>query len=123
MNIAACCCATLPFPRISFPLAGILWVLVLLDPGHFFLRSVVAACVLFLLFDPVRAKLEQRISQIFLRERYDLERVIGELRQRLAHTLLIRDVGPERHAEQGNIQSFRLLSNGRNRHLLVSHSP
>ena len=28
---------------LSFSLAGILWVLVFLDPGHFFLHSVVAA--------------------------------------------------------------------------------
>jgi signal transduction histidine kinase len=72
---------------LSFSLAGILWVLVFLDPGHFFLHSVVAALVLFLMFDPVRAKLEQQISLLFLRERYDLERIVAELRAKLAHTL------------------------------------
>lgn len=72
---------------LSFSLAGILWVLVFLDPGHFFLHSVVAALVLFLIFDPVRAKLEQQIALLFLRERHETERVIGELRARLAHTL------------------------------------
>ncbi|MBX3271922.1 MAG: GAF domain-containing protein [Sandaracinaceae bacterium] len=72
---------------LSFSLAGILWVLVLLDPGHFFLHSVVAALVLFLLFDPLRARLEQQIALFFFRERSDLERLIGEIRAQLAHTL------------------------------------
>ncbi len=77
---------------LSFSLAGILWVLVFLDPGHFFLHSVVAALVLFLMFDPVRAKLEQQISLLFLRERYDLERVVAELRAKLAHTLTMDEM-------------------------------
>jgi signal transduction histidine kinase len=77
---------------LSFLLAGVLWVLVFLDPGHFFLHSVVAALVLFLVVDPVRAKLEQRVSQLFLRERGDLERVVSELRAKLAHTLAIEEV-------------------------------
>ncbi len=77
---------------LSFSLAGILWVLVFLDPGHFFLHSVVAALVLFLLADPVRAKLEQQITQLFLRERHALERVIVELRKQLAHTLSTEDM-------------------------------
>lgn len=77
---------------LSFSLAGILWGLVRLAPGLFFLHSVVAALVLFLLFDPVRAKLEQQISQFFLRERYDLERTIAQLRTTLAHTLAIDEI-------------------------------
>lgn len=77
---------------LSFLLAGILWVLVFLDPGHFFLHSVVAALVLFLVVDPVRSKLEQQISQIFFRERHDLERVVTELRTKLAHTLAMDEM-------------------------------
>jgi two-component system sensor histidine kinase HydH len=77
---------------LSFSLAGILWVLVWLAPGNFFLHSVVAALVLFLIFDPVRAKLEEQISQIFFRERHDLERVVLELRTKLAHTLTIEQM-------------------------------
>ncbi|MFK7986290.1 MAG: ATP-binding protein [Sandaracinaceae bacterium] len=77
---------------LSFSLAGILWVLVYLDPGHFFLHSVVAALVLFLLFDPARAKLEQQIGQLFLRERFDLDRAISDLRTQLAHTLSIDEM-------------------------------
>jgi signal transduction histidine kinase len=77
---------------LSFSLAGILWLLVFLDPGHFFLHSVVAALVLFLIFDPVRAKLEQQISLIFFRERRETERAIAELRAKLAHTLSIDEM-------------------------------
>ncbi len=77
---------------LSFSLAGILWVLVFLDPGHFFLHSVVAALVLFLIIDPLRAKLEQKIAQFLYRERSDLERLVGEVRSQLAHTLSIDDM-------------------------------
>jgi len=77
---------------LSFSLAGILWVLVFLDPGHFFLHSVVAALVLFLIFDPLRARLEQQIAQFFYRERSDLERLIGDVKAQLAHTLSVDEM-------------------------------
>src|SRR5690606_25522335 len=77
---------------LSFSLAGILWVLVFLDPGHFFLHSVAAALVLFLIFDPVRSKLEEQISLLFFRERHETERVVAELRARLAHTLSMEEM-------------------------------
>lgn len=77
---------------LSFSLAGILWILVFLDPGHFFLHSVVAALVLFLMFDPLRAKLEQQIAQFFFRERSDLENLAADVRAQLAHTLSIDDM-------------------------------
>ena len=77
---------------LSFSLAGMVFVLVLLDPGHFFLHSVVAALVLFLVADPVRNMLEQQINQIFFRERYDLEQAIVGLRTKLAHTLELHEM-------------------------------
>lgn len=77
---------------LSFSLAGILWVLVFLDPGHFFLHSVVAALVLFLIFDPVRSKLEEHIALLFFRERHETERIVAELRARLAHTLSVDEM-------------------------------
>ena len=77
---------------LSFSLAGILWVLVALDPGHFYLHSVVAAIVLLLVFDPVRAWVEQQISQIFFRERYEFERMSSDLRRQLANVLSIDDL-------------------------------
>ena len=77
---------------VAFTLASIFWVLVLLAGGRFFLHSVVAALVVLLLFDPVRTKVEEQISQFFFRERHALERTIAELRARLAHVLEVDDV-------------------------------
>ncbi len=77
---------------LSFTLAGILWVLVWLDPGNFYLHSVVAAIVLLITFEPVYARVEERISQIFLRERADLERLATSLRRQLAGTLSLDEV-------------------------------
>jgi len=77
---------------VAFTLASIFWVLVLLASGRFFLHSVVAALVVLLLFDPLRTKVEEQISQFFFRERHDLERTITELRARLARVLEVDDV-------------------------------
>ena len=77
---------------VAFTLAGIFWVLVELAGGRFFLHSVVAALVVLLLFDPVRSKVEEKITQFFFKERYDLERAIVDLRRQLAHVLEIDDL-------------------------------
>ncbi|MBX7193965.1 MAG: GAF domain-containing protein [Sandaracinaceae bacterium] len=70
---------------LSFTLAGILWVLVWLDPGNFYLHSVAAALVLLITFEPVHSWVEQRISAVFLRERLDFERLAEGLRRKLAN--------------------------------------
>ena len=72
---------------VSFGLAVIFWVLVELAGGRFFLHAVVAALVVLLLVDPIRSKVEDKISQVFFRERYDLEHTIVDLRRRVAHAL------------------------------------
>jgi signal transduction histidine kinase len=54
---------------------------------QFFLHSVAAALVVLLVYDPFRLKLEETISQLFFRERYDLERDIAVLRRRLTHVV------------------------------------
>ena len=72
---------------LAFSLAGIFWVLVRFAAGWFFLHSVVAAAVVFLLYDPVRQWVEGRISQIFFRERYDFETAVGNVRRRMTHVL------------------------------------
>jgi signal transduction histidine kinase len=77
---------------LAFSLAGIIWVLVELDPGHFFLHSVTAALVLLLVTEPVRQKVEQKIAQLFFRERHELETMIGDLRRQLANVLSIEDL-------------------------------
>lgn len=77
---------------LSFSLAGILWVLVALDPGHFFLHSVAAALVLLLMTDPVRTWVERQISLFFFRERHDFETMMLDLRRHLANVLTIEDL-------------------------------
>lgn len=77
---------------LSFTLAGILWVLVWLDPGNFYLHSVAAALVLLITFEPVHTWVEQRISALFLRERLDFERLVSGLRRRLESAASLEDV-------------------------------
>jgi signal transduction histidine kinase len=77
---------------LAFSLAGIIWVLVALDPGHFFLHSVAAALVLLLVTEPVRQKVEQQISQLFFRERHEFETMISDVRRQLANVLSIDDL-------------------------------
>jgi two-component system, NtrC family, sensor histidine kinase HydH len=74
---------------LSFTLAAILWMLVYFARERFFLHAVVASLVLLLLFDPLRARVEQKISQFFFRERYHFEQVITALRRRIARVLEI----------------------------------
>src|SRR5690606_5803902 len=71
---------------------GLIWVLVALAPGHFFLHAVTAALVLLLLTEPVRQKVEQQISQLFFRERHEFERTVLGLRRQLANVLSIDDL-------------------------------
>jgi two-component system sensor histidine kinase HydH len=77
---------------LSFTLAGILWVLVWLDPGNFYLHSVAAALVLLITFEPVHSWVEQRISAVFLRERLDFERLAAGLRRKLAGATSLDEV-------------------------------
>jgi signal transduction histidine kinase len=72
---------------LSFSLAAVFWLLMSFAGAQFFIHSVAAALVVLLVYDPLRLKVEQKISQLFFRERYDLERDVGILRRRLAHVL------------------------------------
>jgi signal transduction histidine kinase len=72
---------------LSFTLATVFWALLFFVGRAFFLHSVAAALVVLLLYDPVRLKVEETISQFFFRERYDLEQNIATLRRRLALVL------------------------------------
>ncbi len=74
---------------LSFTLAAVFWLLMSFAGGEFFIHSVAAALVLLLVYDPVRLKVEEKISQFFFRERYDLEQSVLTLRRRLAHVLEI----------------------------------
>ncbi len=77
---------------LSFLLAGILWVLVWLDEGNFYLHSVAAAIVLLITFESLHSWIEQRIAALFLRERLDFERLGANLRRRLLRSTSIEEV-------------------------------
>jgi len=74
---------------LAFLLAGIYYVLVDWARGQspYVLNAIVASLVILILFDPVRAKIEEQIGRVLFRERFDLDRAMTALRQRLAHTL------------------------------------
>ncbi len=74
---------------LSFTLAAAFWLLRSFSGGEFFLHAVGAALVVLLVYDPIRLKVEEKISQLFFRERFDLEQEIHVLRRRLAHVLEI----------------------------------
>ncbi|RYE92132.1 MAG: GAF domain-containing protein [Myxococcales bacterium] len=74
---------------LSFTLAGIFYVCVTVI-GRFstmYLNAVLAAVVILTLFEPLRQKVEEKIHQIFFRERYGLENAVTKARRRLVHTL------------------------------------
>ncbi len=77
---------------LAFALAAVLWALVKATGGQFFLHGVVSALVMLVLFDPVRDKVEQMISQVLLRERHDFERTLTDLKGRIAHVLEVEDL-------------------------------
>ena len=79
----------LVFTALAFVLAGIFYVFVT-SIGQFqtmYLNAVLAAIVILVLFEPLRAKVEQQIHAVFFRERYDLERAISEARNKLVYVL------------------------------------
>jgi signal transduction histidine kinase len=76
---------------LAFCLAGIFYLFVMVIGGFdtMYLNAVLAAIVFLVLFEPLQTEVETRIHQFFFRERYDLEKSVGELRKRLAHVLEI----------------------------------
>jgi signal transduction histidine kinase len=77
---------------LAFVLAFILWLMRLVSGEQLFLHVVVSAFVVLILFDPVRTKVQQWISQVFFHERFELERTILALRRSLAHILEIDEL-------------------------------
>ena len=80
---------------VAFLLAGIFFVLVEFV-GRFntmYLNAVLAAIVLLVVVDPLRARVEEQIQRLFFRERVDLERSLADARQRLVHTLQVDEMG------------------------------
>ncbi|MCA9600521.1 MAG: GAF domain-containing protein, partial [Myxococcales bacterium] len=92
---------------LSFTLAFIFWVSVRVSGGGFFLPSVVAAMVVLLLFDPVRTKVEEQISSLIFRERFDFERAVASLRRRVGRVLEIDDLA---HAILDGLEQSRRVT-------------
>jgi signal transduction histidine kinase len=80
---------------LAFLLAGIYYLLVDWARGQapYVLNAIVASLVILILFDPVKAKIEEQIGRFFFRERFDLERSMTALRKRLAHVLELDQLG------------------------------
>ena len=79
----------LVFTALAFVLAGIFYFFAT-SIGRFhtmYLNAVLAAIVILVLFEPLRAKVEQQIHTFFFRERYDLEAAIAEARNKLVYVL------------------------------------
>ncbi|MEM7434643.1 MAG: ATP-binding protein [Myxococcota bacterium] len=78
---------------LAFMLAVLLWAMQSVSGGQLFLHIVVSAFVVLILFDPVRTRVQQWISQVFFHERFELEQTIVELRGSLTHILDIDELG------------------------------
>ncbi len=78
---------------LAFMLAVLLWLMRLVSGEQLFLHVVVSAFVVLILFDPVRARVQQWISQVFFHERFELERSVGALRRSLTHILDVDELG------------------------------
>lgn len=80
---------------MGLTLAGMFIVLVRWSEvsGQFFLNAAVAALVILILFDPLRNKVEEKIADFILRERWELERQIALTRRDLWHLFDIEQIG------------------------------
>jgi signal transduction histidine kinase len=80
---------------LAFLLAGIFYTFVTYL-GRFntiYLNAVLSAIVILVLFEPLRARVENRIHGVFFRERLDLENAIDEARRKLVHVLETEELG------------------------------
>ena len=72
---------------LAFVLAFILWLMRLVSGEQLFLHVVVSAFLVLILFDPLRTRVQEWISQVFFHERFELERTVLALRRSLAHVI------------------------------------
>ncbi|MBN1209116.1 MAG: GAF domain-containing protein [Myxococcaceae bacterium] len=80
---------------LAFILAAVFTVLtawVTENTGLFVFNTVVAAFVISILMEPLRPKVEEQVVAIFFRERFELLRVLGALRARMATVIDISEV-------------------------------
>jgi two-component system sensor histidine kinase HydH len=96
---------------VAFLIAFIFYVLLTFAGtfGTMYLNAVLAATVVLVVFEPLRARVEEQIQRLFFRERFDFEGALAEVRRRLVHTL---DVG----------EMSRLVMNGLERSRRVTEA-
>lgn len=80
---------------VAFLIALIFYLLLTFIGGFntMYLNAVLAAIVILTLFNPLQERLEEWIQRLFFRERFDLERSVGEARRRLVHILEVDEMG------------------------------
>ena len=79
---------------LAFTLAGIFYVFVVLVGGFntMYLNAVLAAIVILVLFEPLRAKVEEYIHKLFFLERVDLDTAVTTARRALLHVLQVEEM-------------------------------
>ncbi len=79
---------------LAFCLAGIFYVFVTwVGFDTMYLNAVLAAIAILVLFEPLRAGVEDRIHLILFRQRRELEAAVRKAEQRLVHTLEVEAMG------------------------------
>lgn len=80
---------------VAFLIAFIFYVLLTFLGGFstMYLNAVLAATVVLVVFDPLRARVEEQIQRLFFRERFDLEGSLADARKKLVHTLVVAEMG------------------------------
>jgi len=61
--------------------------------GLFFFNTMVASFVILILFEPLKAKVEEKVLAFFFAERFEFVQALGALRQRMAGIIDVRELG------------------------------
>src|SRR4051812_5620121 len=61
--------------------------------GLFFFNTMVASFVILILFEPLKAKVEEKVLAFFFAERFELVQALAALRQRMAGIIDVRELG------------------------------
>ena len=61
--------------------------------GLFLFNTLVASFVILILFEPLKAKVEERVLALFFAERFELVQALSALRQRMAGIIDVRELG------------------------------
>ena len=61
--------------------------------GLFLFNTLIASFVILILFEPLKAKVEEKVLALFFAERFQLVQALGTLRQRMAGIIDVRELG------------------------------